>query len=109
MRILLAAGIANAPRTGMGKWAHCIAEALRHDGHHVTLWFGEDTLRSESASAKVLLYPVLLAVAIIRNRHLFDVVIVHEPGGFWYGVARKILPSLPPMIAMCHNVESKWF
>jgi glycosyltransferase involved in cell wall biosynthesis len=35
-----------------------------------------------------------------------DAFVVHEPSGFWYALARRILPALPPMVAMCHNVET---
>lgn len=111
MRFLLAAAVPNSRHTGMGKWAHRVADALMNDGHEVTLWFDEDLLGTQTSStpAKVLLYPLRLAWQIINNRHQLDVVFVHEPGGFWYGLARKVWPSLPPLVAMCHNVESKWF
>lgn len=110
MRLLLASAVSDSSQTGMGKWSHRVAEALRADGHHVTLWFEGDVLGGASgALAKVVVYPVRLALAIIRKRREFDVVVVHEPGGFWYGLAHKMVPSLPPLVAMCHNVESKWF
>lgn len=110
MRFLLASAVSNSAHTGMGKWSHRVAEALRADGHDVTLWFENDILGDASSSfAKVFVYPIRLALEIIRSRTEFDVVIVHEPGGFWYGLTHKIVPSLPPLVAMCHNVESKWF
>jgi len=94
----------------MGKWAHRIAEALEQRGHRVTLWFDRDVLGASSGTlATTVLYPIRLAFAIVSCRRDIDVVIVHEPGGFWYGVARSFMPSLPPLIAMCHNVESKCF
>jgi glycosyltransferase involved in cell wall biosynthesis len=110
MRFLLAAAVMSSPHTGMGKWAHRVAGALTEEGHEVTLWFEEDVLSGRAGTAgKVLMYPLKLAQKIINQRDRFDVVVVHEPGGFWYGLARKLSPSLPPLIAMCHNVESKWF
>jgi glycosyltransferase involved in cell wall biosynthesis len=110
MRFLLASAVSNSHSTGMGKWSHRVAEALRADGHDVTLWFVDDVLGDEpSTFAVVMVYPVRLALAILRRRHEFDVAIIHEPGGFWYGLMHAIVPSLPPLVAMCHNVESKWF
>jgi glycosyltransferase involved in cell wall biosynthesis len=94
----------------MGKWAHRVAEALEEDGHDVTLWFEDDLLPNRGGTAaRVMIYPLKLWWKIIRQRDRFDVVMVHEPGGFWYGLARGMSPALPPLIAMCHNVESKWF
>ncbi|MCM3880900.1 MAG: glycosyltransferase family 4 protein [Vicinamibacterales bacterium] len=110
MRFLLAAAVRNSPNTGMGKWAHRVAEALAQDGHDVTLWFEDDVLPDRAGTAaSVLVYPLKLCQKIVRQRDRFDVVVVHEPGGFWYGLARKMSPALPPLVAMCHNVESKWF
>ncbi len=94
----------------MGKWAYRVAEALEKSDHHVTLWFGRDVVGpAASTFARTIVYPVRLARLLVNRRAEFDAVIVHEPGGVWYGLARKVAPSLPPMIAMCHNVESKCF
>jgi len=94
----------------MGKWSHRVAGALETHGHEVTLWFETDVLGSMSSSfSKVFLYPVRLALAISKRRRDFDVVVVHEPAGLWYSLARRLAPSLPPIVVMCHNVEGKWF
>lgn len=110
MRLLLASSVRNSLETGAGKWSHRVAEALRADGYDVTLWFEDDVPRWwGTGRLTVLAYPVELARQIIRQRYRFDAVIIHEPSGFWYGLARKCRHSLPPLVAMCHNVESKWF
>src|SRR5437870_7754395 len=57
----------------------------------------------------VLLFPIALALRLWRDGTGFDAVLIHEPAGFWYGLLRKLRPSLPPMIAVCHNVESRHF
>ncbi|HKY23476.1 MAG TPA: glycosyltransferase family 4 protein [Vicinamibacterales bacterium] len=94
----------------MGKWSHRVADALEAHGHEVTLWFGQDVLGTRPSSFSVVfMYPVSLAMAIFRRRTDFDVVVVHEPGGLWYSLGRRLTRSLPPIVAMCHNVESKWF
>ena len=109
MRILIAAAVGDSSQTGMGKWAHRVAEALELRGHCVALFFDRDVLgERRTAFAKTLLYPIWLTRPASLKRD-FDLVIVHEPSGFWYGLARKVMPNLPPLIAMCHNVEAKCF
>lgn len=109
MRLLLASSVTDSQNTGMGKWTHRTAAALRAQGHDVTVWFGNDVPLTAPEVCKVFLYPVALMGLIVRRRASFDAVIVHEPGGFWYGLARLLWRSLPPIVAMCHNVETKWF
>src|SRR5262245_57578645 len=110
MRVLLVSFIADNQWTGMGRWSHRIAQGIRQRGHTVTLWFQEDFPRlRRSGRWAVILYPVALAARLWHCRFRFDVVVIHEPAGFWYGLLRRLSPSLPRMIAMCHNVESKHF
>jgi len=108
MRILVASfGPSNA-HSGMGKWAHCMAETLRARGHHVTVWSGEDFPGVQRQGRLAFLgFPVALAARLVAHRRDFDAVVVHEPGGLWYAVLRRFFRSLPPMVLMCHNVESK--
>lgn len=106
-RILLASFVRNSLSTGMGRWSHEISRELRDMGHHVTTWFSDDFPHTEAIGRyAVLTYPLTLANAIRRNRQFFDVVVVHEPSGLWYGMMRRMAKTLPPMVAMCHNVES---
>ena len=94
----------------MGKWSHRIAAALQETGYATTLWFADDfRLVQRIGRLSVLVFPILLALRILQSRARYDVVVVHEPSGFWYGALRRIFPSLPPMVVMCHNVESKVF
>jgi glycosyltransferase involved in cell wall biosynthesis len=96
--------------SGMGKWSHCIAESCRRQGHQVSLWFADRFPRLQrSGRASVLLFPLALALHLWRHRREFDVVVVHEPSGYWYGQLRRVLRSLPPMVAMSHGVESRRF
>jgi glycosyltransferase involved in cell wall biosynthesis len=94
----------------MGKWTHLIAEGLEGLAHKVTLWFGNEfPLFWRHRRLATLLYSLALALRLARSRHRFDVVVIHEPSGFWYGILRKVFSSLPPFVAMCHNVESKHY
>ena len=108
MRILLVSNVADDPHTGMGKWTHRVASGLGALGHEPTTWYaGDFPLAARSGRLAVLVFPVLLAARLLRARDRFDVVAVHEPVGFWCTVMRRVVPGFPPLIAICHNVESK--
>lgn len=110
MRILLVSFVGDNRWSGMGKWSHCIAESCRRQGHQVSLWFADRFPRLQrSGRVSVLLFPLALALHLWRHRREFDVVVVHEPSGYWYGRLRRVLRSLPPMVAMSHGVESRRF
>ncbi|HEX7174733.1 MAG TPA: glycosyltransferase family 4 protein [Pyrinomonadaceae bacterium] len=108
MRVLLASYVDDNRWSGMGKWSHCMAEGLARLGHQPTLWFADEfTFARRFGRFAVLLFPAALAIRLWRRRKHFDAVVIHEPSGFWYGMLRSVVRSLPPMVSMCHNVESK--
>jgi glycosyltransferase involved in cell wall biosynthesis len=108
--LLLVSFIPDAPWTGMGRWTYQIKAALEQAGHTVDAWFADQFPRTASLGRlSVLAFPAVLAARLVTQRRRFDVVIVHEPGGFWYGLLRRLDPRLPPLVAMCHNVESQHF
>ena len=106
MRLVLFSFIPDTRAGGMGNWMHEMAAALRERGHDVVLWF-DDVLRPvRHGRAAVLLHPVAFAARAFAERARVDAFVVHEPSGFWYAWLRRMVPSLPPIVAMCHNVES---
>lgn len=111
LRILLVSFIADSRRTGMGRWSHETAGALRALGHEPTLWFADRFPRiAATGRLAVLLFPMVLVWAVWRRRQAFDVAVVHEPAGFWYALLRRLLlPQLPALVLMCHNVERRVF
>ena len=85
-----------------------MADCLRELGHEPTLWFWDDFPQFRDCQRwAALAFPLVLVRRIWKRRSDFDVVVIHEPSGFWYGLLRRLGWRLPPMIAMCHNVESK--
>jgi glycosyltransferase involved in cell wall biosynthesis len=109
-RVLLVSFIEDSRWTGMGRWTHETADALRASGHQVETWFADDFPRTRGfGRLAVLGFPVVLAAALVRRRKAFDVVVIHEPSGFWYGLMRKLWRSLPPIVVMSHGVETKLF
>ena len=110
MRVALISFIEDRSSTGMGKWSHEVAAALRDRGHTVDLWFDSQfpLVKGLGARAAVLLAPLALARKLLARRQAYDVVVVHEPLGVWWGLLRRIGLRWPPaMVCMCHNVESR--
>ena len=110
MTILLVSFIDNNQCTGMGRWSHQIALGLKELGNDCDLWFADDFPRVKTLGRlAVILFPVVLAFRLLRNRKRYDAVVIHEPSGFWYGLCRHWRSTLPLLILMCHNVESHCF
>lgn len=110
LRVLLASFIERHAWTGMGKWTLKIGQELEALGHSVTTWFADDFPRLKGGNRRaVMLYPPALCGVIVRDRRRFDVVVIHEPSAAAYALARRAALRLPPVVAMCHNVESKVF
>lgn len=110
MRILLVSFVEDTTHGGMGKWSHRMSAQLFAMGHTPTLWFSDRFHQLKRyPRASVLLFPLVLAFRLWEVRADFDVIVIHEPSGAWYALLRRAVNTLPPMIAMCHNVESKCF
>src|SRR5271163_1445072 len=110
MRILFVSFINNSHSTGMGRWTHSVATAMASQGHETKLWFLEDfPIVARSFRLAIVGFPLALAYRMIRAKNNFDAAIVHEPSGSIYAPLRRLSRSLPPIIAMCHNVERKVF
>jgi glycosyltransferase involved in cell wall biosynthesis len=110
LRLLLVSFVEDNQFTGMGKWAHQMARALKELGHEPTLWFASDfPVLKRLGRLSVLLFPLVLAARLLLARSRFDAFVVHEPGGLWYGALRRLFPFLPPLVVMCHNVESNCY
>lgn len=110
LHLLLVSFVGNNRWSGMGKWTHSVAEQLRNRGHAVDLWFQDDFPRvAKMGRLAALLFPVLLAFRLALRGRRYDAIVVHEPSGYWYGLLRRVVPGLAPMIAMSHGVESRRF
>lgn len=110
LRVLFVSLVPDNRHSGMGKWTHEIADALRAKGHRVTTWFDERFPSTRAAGRwAVLLFPVVLAVAVWRHRREFDALVVHEPSALWLGLMRRAGVPVPPVLAMSHGIESRAF
>ena len=110
-KILLVSAVGRNQWSGMGKWSFKMAEAIEGEGHTATLWFRDD-LPAMSWLGRMDKYFTPFAVAwnMYRHRREFDAAVVHEPSASIYALLRHLLGDrLPPVICMCHNVESHCF
>lgn len=110
LKLLLASAIPDDVSSGMGRWTHEVGAALEQAGHSLTLWFADDLPRwARVGRAQFLTAPAAFARMLARRRTAIDVAVVHEPLALWAAVARRAGAGLPPVVCMCHNVESKVF
>lgn len=107
VHLVLFSNIADTRAGGMGNWTHEVALVLRARGHRVTTWFADSLPAVATGRLAVLLHPVAFAFRAVRAREGVDAFVVHEPSGYWYGLLRHLWRRLPPMVAMCHNVENR--
>ena len=111
MRIAIAAPVPNRPEGGVANVVYNTAEALRSRGHEVTCLFQEDVLSGPVAIPRfeALIFAFRLAKILRKRKGEFDVVQIHGPVGFVYGLFRRIRPSsgLPPYVMMLHGIEER--
>jgi len=108
LRILLASYGPDNEYTGLGKWTHRMAAGLRTLGHRATTWFqGDFPAVRRTGRLAVAAFPVALARRVLARRDDFDVIAVHEPSGLWCTYLRGRIGRFPPVVIVCHNVESK--
>jgi glycosyltransferase involved in cell wall biosynthesis len=111
MRIAIAAAVPNRPEGGVANVVYNTAEALRGRGHQVECLFSEAVPPAPDSLARFrgLLFAAGLAKLLVARRDDFDVVTIHAPAGFAYGLARrlKLAGRLPPYVMFLHGLEER--
>jgi glycosyltransferase involved in cell wall biosynthesis len=111
MRIAIAAPAPRQREGGVANVVHNTAEALRQLGHEVTCLFREDVLAGPVAIPRFeAVYFACQLVALLRKRRRdFDVVNIHAPAGFAYGLLRtlRLVQGLPPYVMLLHGIEER--
>jgi len=111
MRILMVSGVPGKAEAGVAGIVHNLTKELRDLGHSVKPVFFEDLLpqqhwpnrfRSAEFARRVAQY-----VSEVRND--FDIINIHAPYGFWYGVRRRRRGSQagPPYVMTMHGLEER--
>ncbi|MBZ5527520.1 MAG: glycosyltransferase family 4 protein [Acidobacteriia bacterium] len=111
MRILIAAPVPKLREGGVAGIVYNMADSLRALGHDVQFLFLEDLLPRPVAFPRfsMLYFSFRLAREIFRRRAEFDVVNIHAPAGFAYGLLRRFRRSaaLPPYVMLMHGIEER--
>jgi glycosyltransferase involved in cell wall biosynthesis len=111
MRIAIAAPAPRRREGGVANVVHCTAEALTQRGHEVTCLFREDVLPESTAGSRfeAMYFACRLAALLRGRRREFDVVNIHAPAGFAYGLLRRsgFVQGLPPYVMLLHGLEER--
>ena len=111
MRILIAAPAPREREGGVANVVYNISEGLQVRGHVVTCLFAEDVLPRPVAVPRFqnFYFAWRLAALVSKRRRDFDVVNIHAPAGFLYGIKRRLSAgkSLPPYVMFLHGIEER--
>jgi len=108
LSVALISFVKNSSYTGAGKWSHRVGAELQARGHHVELLFQDDFPRTAKLGRwGLLIFPLVLLAYELRSTRTNRVMIIHEPSGFWLGLARRLRLVSTPIVAMSHGVESR--
>src|SRR6185312_13839027 len=108
MRIAIAAPVSKRPEGGVANVVYNSAEALRGRGHQIECLFSEDVCPRPAPLARfqAVHFALRLAKILRERRGEFDVVNIHAPSGFAYGLIRRLgaARNLPPYVMMLHGI-----
>jgi glycosyltransferase involved in cell wall biosynthesis len=110
MKILIAAPVPKQREGGVSNVVHNMAEGLRARGHEVSCLFREDVLVGigDAKRFDTLKFGLRLARDLARRKQTFDVVNIHAPVGFAYGLLRRWRSAkLPPYVMLLHGIEER--
>ncbi len=110
MNILIASWTPRRREGGVAGVIWNLRDALELHGHHVDCWFLEDILPSPVRPARFesTVFAWRLARRVWRDRARYDVVNLHAPTGFFYGLLRRTLwRSGPPYVMTMHGLEER--
>jgi glycosyltransferase involved in cell wall biosynthesis len=111
MRILMISGVAGKAEAGVAGIVYNLARELDNLGHSVKPFFFEDLLpqRKWPSRFRTIEFAKRISEYVREARSEFDVVNIHAPFGFWYGVQRKRSGEQagPPYVMTMHGLEER--
>lgn len=112
MRILIAIGVPRQKEAGAAAVVLNHARELEKRGHTVECWFLDDVLRRPARPKRLeaLIFAARLAKRILRERSKFDVVNLHAPCGWAYGLWCQIFrpAGAPPYAVTMQGSEERY-
>ena len=112
MRILIAIGVPRQQEAGAAGVVLNHERELIKLGHSVESWFLDDVLPERSRAGRFAAFRFAAAVTkrIRRQKQAFDVVNLHAPSGFFYGIYRRVFRTsgLPPYVMTLQGSEERY-
>ena len=112
MNVLMASCVPRQREGGVAAIIYSVGEQLERFGHPVTYVFREDLIPEQSKRSRFesFLFSVRIARNILREPGRFDVVNLHAPNGWVYGLLRKLLrrKPRPAYVMMMHGLEQRY-
>jgi glycosyltransferase involved in cell wall biosynthesis len=111
MRILIVSGVPGKAEAGVAGIVYNLTKELRELGHRVEPKFFEDVLPQQRWPGRFRTVELARKIAryVTERKSEFDVVNIHAPSGFWYGMCRRRLGSEagPPYVMTMHGLEER--
>jgi glycosyltransferase involved in cell wall biosynthesis len=111
MRILMISGVPGKAEAGVAGIVYNLTRELRALGHSVEPRFFEDLLSKQRwpNRFRTVEFAKQIARYVRERKSEFDIVNIHAPFGFWYGVRRRRLGTEagPPYVMTMHGLEER--
>jgi glycosyltransferase involved in cell wall biosynthesis len=111
MRILMVSGAPGKAEAGVAGVVHNLSKELGDLGHSVKPLFFPDLLPRQSwpNRFRTIEFAKKIAEYVQKTGKEFDVVNIHAPFGFWYGVQRRRhgAQAGPPYVMTMHGLEER--
>ena len=111
MRILIISGVPGKAEAGVAGIVYNVTNELRELGHRVEAKFFEDLLPEQHwpSRFRTIEFARKIARYVGGRKNDFDVVNIHAPSGFWYGLVRQGLgpEAGPPYVMTMHGLEER--
>lgn len=108
----MASGVPRQREGGVATIIYSLGEQFERFGHSVTYAFREDLIPGSGAPSRFesALFAAHIARKIMRTPEKYDVVNLHAPNGWVYGLLRKMLQrgDWPPYVMMMHGLEERY-
>jgi glycosyltransferase involved in cell wall biosynthesis len=112
LRILIAIGVPRQREAGAAGVVLNHERELIKLGHSVESWFLDDLLPASQRGGRFEAFRFAAAVTrrIRGEKQVFDVVNLHAPSGFYYGIYRRIFrgQALPPYVMTLQGSEERY-